>query len=97
MADDQNWIELDKHNFKLSQVFKMDPSFKSIDHPNMLIAAAGFGGPIALTSDKSKALLYKSKDLTLKNILFYDNQGKLMGKTPFEVKEIVMLFDWLED
>lgn len=42
----------------------------------MLIAVASNGGPIAITSDKSKALLYKATDPTLQHTLFFDSVGK---------------------
>ncbi|CAL8237016.1 unnamed protein product [Arctogadus glacialis] len=51
---------------------------------------------IALTSDKRKALLYRTTDLTLSNILLYDNQGKLISKFCIkEIKEAIVLLDWL--
>ncbi len=64
----------------------------------MLVGVAGLGGPIALTSDKTKALLYKSSNLSLKNVLFYDNQGKMIHKHGIEgIKERIVLLDWLKD
>jgi hypothetical protein len=41
----------------------------------MLIAVASFGGPIAVTSDKTQILTLREDDPTIENIVLFNNEG----------------------
>lgn len=41
----------------------------------MLMSVASFGGPIALTSDKTQILTLREDDPSLENIVIFSNEG----------------------
>ena len=52
--------------------------FSRLQHEYMLVAVAPFGGPIAVTSDKTKILTLREDDPTLHNICIYSNEGEIV-------------------
>ena len=63
---DYNWIELDEGRLKFTMDRFTENSFgkrfNRLNHDYMLISVASFGGPIAITSDKTKILAIKEDD-----------------------------------
>ena len=49
--------------------------FTRLYHEYMVIAVASFGGPIAITSDKTQILSLREDDPTIENIVLFSNDG----------------------
>lgn len=65
----------------------------------MLMAVASYGGPIALTSDKTQILTVREDDPTIENICIYSNEGEILKQVklnnPF--KNIIVHLEFLQD
>jgi len=65
----------------------------------MLVAVASFGGPIAITSDKTQILTLREDDPTIENIVLFNNEGEILGRIkinkPFE--NVVICLDFTEN
>lgn len=70
MDDNDDWIE---QKYKIDQFYKMNRDFRSLEFPYMLIAVAPNGGPIAVTSDKTKILALKTSDPSIENVCIFNN------------------------
>lgn len=53
----------------------MGKRFSRLNHEYMLMTVASYGGPIALTSDKTQILTVREDDPTIENICIYSNEG----------------------
>lgn len=45
-----------------------------------MISVAGYGGPIAITSDKMKLLTLRNDDPSLENVCIFSNEGELINR-----------------
>ena len=77
---DYEWFELSssKHgkSFFKTDLFSENSfgkRFNRLNHEYMLISVASFGGPIAVTSDKTKILALREDDPSIKNICIFTN------------------------
>lgn len=78
---DFDWYELTTNNIKYR--YKTDlftentlgKRFNRLNHEYMLMSVASFGGPIALTSDKTQILTVREDDPSLENIVIFSNEG----------------------
>jgi len=65
----------------------------------MLISVASFGGPIAITSDKTKILALREDDPSVENICIFSNEGDIVQRIrlrdPF--KNIIICMEFLRD
>jgi hypothetical protein len=65
----------------------------------MLIAVAAFGGPIAVTSDKTKILTLREDDPSLENIVIFSNEGDIVHRiklhNPFQ--NVIVCMQFLKD
>lgn len=65
----------------------------------MLISVAAFGGPIAITSDKTKILALREDDPSLENICIFSNEGDIVQRIrlldPF--KNVIVCLEFLRD
>ena len=70
----------------------------------MLISVASFGGPIAITSDKTKILTVREDDPSLDNILIFSNEGEILQRirlpNPAErmnERNLIMILEFIKD
>lgn len=65
----------------------------------MLISVASYGGPIAITSDKTKILTLREEDPTLENICIFSNEGDIVQRIrlhePF--KNPIICLEFIKD
>ena len=65
----------------------------------MLISVASHGGPIAITSDKTKILALREDDPSLENICIFNNEGEIVQRIrlrdPF--KNVIVCLEFLKD
>jgi len=65
----------------------------------MLISVASYGGPIAITSDKTKILTFREDDPSLHNICIFSNEGDIVQRirldNPFE--NIIVCLEFIKD
>lgn len=102
---DYNWYELSyqgtKFKYKTDSFCDspMGKRFSRLNHEYMLMTVASYGGPIALTSDKTQILTVREDDPSLSNICIYTNEGEIMQLvelvTPF--KNIIVHLEFLQD
>jgi len=63
---DYDWYELNNNKYRFkADVFSENifgKRFNRLNHEYMLISVASFGGPIAVTSDKTKILTLREDD-----------------------------------
>ena len=81
---DYDWYELNggKVRYK-ADVFSentMGKRFNRLSHEYMLISVASFGGPVAVTSDKTKILTLREEDPTLENVCIFSNEGDIVQR-----------------
>jgi vacuolar protein sorting-associated protein 16 len=100
---DYDWYELNDGKLK----FKVDhftensfgKRFNRLSHEYMLISVASCGGPIALTSDKTKILALREDDPSLENICIFSNEGDIVQRIrlnePF--KNPIICLEFLKD
>jgi hypothetical protein len=80
---DFNWYELSskgtifKYKTDSFTTNSMGKRFSRLNHEYMLIAVASYGGPIALTSDKTQILTVREDDPSIKNLCIYNNEGEI--------------------
>jgi hypothetical protein len=76
---DYHWHELDyqgtkfKYQIDSFSDIKMGKRFSRLDHEYMLMTVASYGGPIAITSDKSQILTLRDDDPSIENVCIYSN------------------------
>ena len=58
----------------------MGKRFYRLEHEYMQVAVAPFGGPIAITSDKSLILTVRAEDPSIENICLFSNDGEIYSK-----------------
>lgn len=58
----------------------MGKRFNRLSHEYMLISVASFGGPVAVTSDKTKILTLREEDPTLENVCIFSNEGDIVQR-----------------
>ena len=65
----------------------------------MLMSVASFGGPIALTSDKTQILTLREEDPSIKNICLYNNEGEIsqLIELPNPFQNIVIHLEFIQD
>ena len=65
----------------------------------MLISVASFGGPIALTSDKTQVLTLREEDPSINNICLFNNEGEIsqLIELPNPFKNIVRHIEFIQD
>jgi hypothetical protein len=77
----------------------MGKRFSRLNHEFMLMSVASYGGPIALTSDKTQILTVREDDPTIENICIYSNEGEILKQVklnnPF--KNIIVHLEFLQD
>lgn len=65
----------------------------------MLISVASYGGPIAITSDKTKILALKEDDPSIENVCIFNNEGEIVQrirlKDPF--KNVIVCLSFIRD
>jgi hypothetical protein len=97
---DYDWYDFpsSKYRYK-SHVFSENTfgkRFNRLNHEYMLIAVASYGGPIAVTSDKTKILTLREDDPSLENICIYSNEGEIVQRIrlndPFRNVIVALLF-----
>lgn len=78
--------------------------FNRLSHEYMLISVASFGGPIAITSDKTKILTVREDDPSLENILIFSNEGDILQRirlpNPAErmnERNLIMILEFIKD
>ena len=76
---DYEWYSLSNDKQKYHTGFFSETPFgkrfSRLYHEYMLVAVASFGGPIAITSDKSQILTLREDDPTIENIVLFNNEG----------------------
>jgi len=76
---DYDWVEFTNSRFRFkTDVFSdntFGKRFNRLNHEYMLISVASFGGPIAITSDKTKILTLREDDPSVDNICIFSNEG----------------------
>lgn len=100
---DYDWYELnDKKNRFKTDVFSENTfgkRFNRLNHEYMLISIASFGGPIAITSDKTKILTLREDDPTLENICIFSNEGDIIQRirliNPFN--NVIVCLEFIKD
>jgi len=102
---DYNWYELSHQGTKFK--YKVDSfsenslgkRWTKLNHEYMLMTVASYGGPIALTSDKTQILTVREDDRSIDNICIYNNEGEVSQliqlATPF--KNIIVHLEFLQD
>lgn len=100
---DYDWYEL---NFG-KQRYKADAfsdntfgkRFNRLNHEYMLISVASQGGPIAITSDKTKILALREDDPSIENICIFSNEGDILQRIrlvdPF--KNVIICLEFIRD
>lgn len=65
----------------------------------MLVAVAPFGGPIAVTSDKTKILTVREDDPTVDNICLFSNEGDIIERVRLvdSRRNIIVCMEFLRD
>lgn len=78
---------------------QMGKRFNRLMHEYMLFAAAPYGGPIAVTSDKTKILTLREDDPSINNIVLYSNDGEIHSR--IEIKDpfhnVIVFIGFLQD
>lgn len=102
---DFDWYELshqgNKFKYKTDSFSEnpMGKRFSRLNHEYMLMSVAPYGGPIALTSDKTQILTVREDDPSINNICLYSNEGEIVRQVtlanPF--KNIVVHLSFLQD
>lgn len=81
---DFDWYELTSNNVKYrykTDQFTENPMgkrFNKLNHQYMLMTVASFGGPIAITSDKTQVLTLREDDPSIDNIVIFSNEGEII-------------------
>lgn len=65
----------------------------------MLISVASFGGPIAVTSDKTKILTIREDDPSIENICIFSNEGDIVQRIRLRdpMKNVIVCLEFLKD
>jgi len=65
----------------------------------MLISVASYGGPIAITSDKTKILTLREGDPSIENICIFSNEGEIIHlirlSNPFQ--NVIVILEFIKD
>lgn len=76
---DYDWVEFTNSKFRFKTDIFSDNTFgkrfNRLNHEYMLISVASYGGPIAITSDKTKILTLREDDPSVDNICIFSNEG----------------------
>ncbi len=60
---------------------------------------ASYGGPIALTSDKTKILTLREDDPSIENICIFSNEGEIINRirlsNPFQ--NVIVCLEFIQD
>lgn len=76
---DYDWYDFPTGKYKYKcDVFSENTfgkRFNRLNHEYMLMTVASFGGPIAVTSDKTKILTLREDDPSIENICIFSNEG----------------------
>lgn len=100
---DYDWYELNngKHRYKadLFSENTFGKRFNRLNHEYMLVSVANHGGPIAITSDKTKILALREEDPSIKNICIFNNEGEIVQRIelidPF--KNVPVCLEFIRD
>jgi hypothetical protein len=100
---DYDWYELNggktKYKADLFSENSFGKRFSRLNHEYMLVTVASHGGPIALTSDKTKILALREDDPSIENICIFNNEGEIVQRVrlhdPF--KNVVMCLEFIRD
>ncbi|KAF9355900.1 hypothetical protein BGX26_005975, partial [Mortierella sp. AD094] len=71
-----DWIQLHDRFYRKQEIYTM--LWKQVDLSKFMIAAAPFGGPLALVRDDRKVLLLQKQQPVKPSIYLYTSSGKLM-------------------
>ena len=100
---DFDWYELGKNKLQFQTALFSDSHlgkrFNRLMHEYMLIAVCPYGGPIAITSDKTKILTLREDDPSINNIVLYANDGEIHSrieiKDPF--RNVIIFMGFIQD
>lgn len=70
--------------FKLAEAFNFDnPKIKNLPYDKILVAAAKFGGPIAITSDPNELIpLNNNTEIIVQNVVILYSNGEICKEFP---------------
>ncbi|KAF9899141.1 hypothetical protein BX616_003227 [Lobosporangium transversale] len=71
-----DWIQLHDRYYRKQEIYSM--LWKQVDLSKYMVAAAPFGGPLALVRDDRKVLLVQKQQPVKPSIYLYTSSGKLM-------------------
>lgn len=102
---DFDWYELANNSVKFrykTDSFSENPMgkrFNRLNHEYMLMSVASYGGPIALTSDKTKILTLREEDQSIKNICLFKNDGEIahLVELPNPFQNVVVHLEFIQD
>ncbi|KAI1311299.1 hypothetical protein EDD11_003512 [Mortierella claussenii] len=88
-----DWIQLHDRFYRKQEIYTM--LWKQVDLSKYMIAAAPFGGPLALVRDDRKVLLLQKQQPVKPSIYLYTSSGKLMEPIQWDKGRIVGM-GWTE-
>ncbi|KAG0040394.1 hypothetical protein BGZ82_003119 [Podila clonocystis] len=88
-----DWIQLQDRFYRKQEIYAM--LWKQVDLSKYMIAAAPFGGPLALVRDDRKVLLLQKQQPVKPSIYLYTSSGKLMEPIQWDKGRIIGM-GWTE-
>ncbi|KAF9430792.1 hypothetical protein BGZ94_003842 [Podila epigama] len=88
-----DWIQLQDRFYRKQEIYTM--LWKQVDLSKYMIAAAPFGGPLALVRDDRKVLLLQKQQPVKPSIYLYTSSGKLMEPIQWDKGRIIGM-GWTE-
>ncbi|KAG0225975.1 hypothetical protein BGW42_003963 [Actinomortierella wolfii] len=82
-----DWIQLQDRFYRKQEIYQM--LWKQIDLSKYMVAAAPYGGPLALVRDDRKVLLLQRQQPVKPSICLYTSSGKLMEPIQWDKGRIV--------
>ena len=64
MDSSSSWIDMKGKKYKVFEFFRMNQTFRNIELKHCHMAAAAYGGPIAVTRNADHIVIMRSDDLT---------------------------------
>ncbi|KAK5823097.1 hypothetical protein F5H01DRAFT_129983 [Linnemannia elongata] len=89
-----DWIQLHDRFYRKQEIYTM--LWKQVDLSKYMLAAAPFGGPLALVRDDRKVLLLQKQQPIKPSIYLYTSSGKLMETIQWDKGHIVGM-GWTEN